>query len=479
MYIRRNIDVIIIGAGISGLASAHFLEKYGLNTVIVEKASRAGGSIKTESKSGFLVELGPNSTLDTSPIIHEFFTDLGIETEVEYANENARKRYIVRNGQLQALPMSPGSFLTSKLFSSKAKLRLLKEPFIPPLNSNSEETLAEFVTRRLGREFLDYAINPFVAGVYAGLPEKLSVRAAFPKLYALEQKHGSLIKGAVLGARERKKRREVSKQNARLFSFRRGMQTMIDALTSRMDENLYLNSQIVDIHPNDDGYMVQFLINGERHQLIGRALLLTIPVHGYDQFQGDLFQPLLPYLNRIEYPPVTMVFFGYKGNPTSRPLDGFGFLVPEKENRKILGTIWSSTIFSGRAPQKGTAFTTFVGGSRQPEVALLPETKLVELVKQDLKDLLGISAQPDIVVIKLWQKAIPQYQIGHEGIIQKVESFERAHPGIYISGNFRGGISIGDCIKQTKANAERIKNELGKNEIFDEIKYEYRRNSSV
>ncbi len=453
-------DIVIIGAGISGLATAHFLKKQGLKTILVEKKDEPGGSIKSERVEGFLVEHGPNNALDTTPILGEIFEDLGIESEREFANDQSKNRYIVRDGVLNALPMGAGPFLKTRLFSTSAKLRLLKEPFISPCDPNKEETLAQFVERRLGREFLDYAIDPFISGVYAGVPEALSVKSAFPKLYDLEQKYGSLIKGTFMGARERKKRNEVSKQSARLFSFREGLQTMIDALRTEFADDLYLGARLEGVERTDGGWEIQFLRGQEKYIVETEALLLTIPVHAYSELRGALFQPLVPELNKIPYPPVTMVYFGYKENPAARPLDGFGFLVPRKEKRQILGSIWSSTIFSGRAPEGDTAFTTFIGGTRQPENALLPESRIVDLVSADLKDLLGIEAKPDVVVVRPWPKAIPQYNIGHSQIIEKVEEFERANSGVFLSGNFRGGISVSDCVKNAKGMAERISGEL-------------------
>jgi len=190
-------DAIIIGAGITGLATAHFLKTQGVSTYVLEKDPHVGGTIRSGRVDGFLVEYGPNSALDTSPVLHELFESAGVADRLEYANNKSQNRYIVRGGRLVNLPMSPVAFLKTPLFSTSAKLRLLKEPFISRSNPDTEESLADFVRRRIGDEFLDYAINPFVAGVYAGDPEELSVKSSFPKLFELEQKHGSLIKGAI------------------------------------------------------------------------------------------------------------------------------------------------------------------------------------------------------------------------------------------------------------------------------------------
>ncbi|MBN2364527.1 MAG: protoporphyrinogen oxidase [Calditrichaeota bacterium] len=452
-------DVFVAGGGISGLASAHFLQKSNLSVLVMEKENRFGGSIQTVRKDGFLIEYGPNSTLDTSPIIHELFADVGIEDQMEYASEESNNRYIMRDGQLNALPMGPIAFLKTPHFSPAAKFRLLKEPFIKPSDPETEESLADFVIRRLGKEFLDYAIDPFVAGVYAGVPEELSVKSGFPKLYALEQKYGSLIKGAVLGARERKRRAEKSKQAARLFSFAGGMESMIQALTNKLQDSLLPGSSIRNIQRLGDFWEIKIASpDGEKRVKAGN-ILMTIPATCYGQLEIDTFEPIQRILSPIYHPPVTMVYFGYRHNPAKRALDGFGFLIPRKEKRNILGTIWSSTIFKNRAPESGIALTTFMGGTRQPENALLREENIINLVKNDLKSILGIATHPDMIAIKIWPEAIPQYNLGHQHIINQLELFEKNNPGLYISGNFRGGISVGDCIKQAKTMAESITKE--------------------
>jgi oxygen-dependent protoporphyrinogen oxidase len=449
-------DVLIIGAGITGLAAARFLEEKGIGSVILERDTRPGGTIRTDRVDGFLVESGPNSALDTSPALHELFDLAGVESSLEYANRESNNRYIVRGGRLNSLPMSPAAFLRTPLFSASSKLRLLKEPFIPPTDPAGDTTLADFVRRRLGGEFLDYAINPFVAGVYAGNPEELSVRSGFPKLWELEQKHGSLIKGAIMGARERRKRKTVSKQSARLFSFRNGMQEMVDALCRGRARRIVTGAAIERIEKTRDGFAVTARANGGAARYESRALLLSIPAHAYGGLDFAFDFPLRPSFAKIVYPPVAVVFFGYRRNPARVPLDGFGFLIPKKENRAILGTIWSSTVFPGRAPDGGAALTTFAGGSRQPEKALLPDGELIDCVRSELEDLMGIAERPDTVVVARWEKAIPQYRVGHSRIIEAIERFERECPGIYVGGNFRGGISVSDCIQSAKSMCERI-----------------------
>ena len=451
-----NTDITILGAGISGLAAAHFLSELGYSICVLEKNDRAGGAIRSERRDGFLIEYGPNSTLETTPLLQKLFSDLEILDNLEYANDRAKNRYIVRDGKLNALPMSPPAFIKTRLFSTAAKLRLLREPFIKPASPDSEECLADFVERRIGREFLDYAINPFVAGVYAGKPENLSVKSAFPKLYQLEQDYGSLIKGAILGAKKRRKRAETAKPEARLLSFKNGLQMVTDSLHQKYHDQVYLNAQIKNISQNTPGFEIDFESGGSRFQVHSRTILSTIPAHVYSTLPFSFDFPLSDVFSNIYYPPVAMVYFGYQQAPESIPLDGFGFLVPEKENRNILGTIWSSTIFSERAPQGGVALTTFVGGCRQPEIAQLPDDELIKTVQSDLKELMKIAQNPDLVVIQRWTKAIPQYEIGHQKIMSQIQDFENHTPGLFITGNFRNGISVGDCVKNAHEMSELV-----------------------
>jgi oxygen-dependent protoporphyrinogen oxidase len=456
-------DVTIIGGGLSGLATAHYLARGGFRVEILEKSARTGGTIETHRRNGFLIDCGPNSALDTTPLLGALFEAVGIADTRRFANEEAKNRYIVRNGQLQELPMTPLAFLKTRLFSRSAKWRLLREPFIPPADPDRDETVAEFVERRLGREILDYAINPFVSGVYAGSPESLSVRAAFPRLHRLEQRYGSLIRGAIEGRRERKRQAaagEASKQSARLFSFDDGMQAIVDALSAEQGGSVHTSVDVVSVRKSGAGYEVDASTKNGDRTFSSRAVVFAVPAYALAGLPVEFEFPLRSALASIQYPPVSMVFFGYTVCPTDVPLDGFGFLVPERERRGILGTIWSSTLFPGRAPEGGAAFTTFVGGSRSPEQALLPERDLTASVQADLRELLRVHREPDTAYVRLWEQAIPQYNVGHMDVMRELEAFETRNAGCYITGNFRGGVSVGDCVRQAYALGAKITSNL-------------------
>jgi oxygen-dependent protoporphyrinogen oxidase len=249
-------SVAIIGGGITGLTAAFRLNQKNIPVALYEAGSRVGGVIQTLRQDGYLAEFGPNSILETSPKITSLIADLGLEGRRLYSDPRANNRYIVRGGKPVLLPDSPLRFVSSRLFSAGAKLRLLREPFVRRAPEAGEENLAEFVRRRIGPEFLDYAINPLVGGVYAGDPARLSVKHAFPKLHALEQKYGSLLLGQFLGTRERKRRAEVSKQNAKTVSFDEGLQVLVDALHRRVGDAVHLNSPVIGVEQTPDGWIV-------------------------------------------------------------------------------------------------------------------------------------------------------------------------------------------------------------------------------
>jgi oxygen-dependent protoporphyrinogen oxidase len=454
-------DVVVVGAGVSGLAVAHFLKREGVEVAIVDKAERAGGVIRSERRDGFLFEHGPNSLLKLTPLLDDVVRDVGISGELEFADDSAKNRYIVRNGRLMPLPLGPISAIRTPLFPMRAKLRVLREPFIPPARGDTEESLADFVRRRLGQDMLDYAINPFVAGVYAGTPEELSVRAGFPKLYELEQRYGSLIKGAIRGRKERQEQSPASLRPG-MFSFKSGMQTLVDAMASSLSDSLHLATTLHAIRQRQGAFEVD--LRSKDHDWLAscRAVVLALPAYTYTSLPFEFDVPIRQVLEKIAYPPVSVVFLGFKTTPTQMPLNGFGFLVPAKEQRRILGTIWNSSIFSGRAPDGGVALTTFVGGSRWPASAEVADDRLLEIITSDHRELMGVAAKPDVVIMKRWQRAIPQYNLGHLDILWSIESLEDEIAGLFIGGNFRGGISVTDCIEHGQAMSRRVVEHLGR-----------------
>ncbi len=443
--------VAIIGAGITGLSAAFELQENGIDCALFEASGRVGGCISSIRKDGYLVECGPNSILETHPDVGDLIVRLGIEGNKVPASVAAKNRYIVRNGQPVALPTSPPAFFRSKAFSANAKLRFLKETFIRS-KGTEQESLADFVRRRLGSEILDYAINPFVSGVYAGNPEKLSTAHAFPKLYALEQNYGSLIKGAVKGAKERKKRAEKNVHEARMYTFDDGMEVLPLRLAEKLGYRVNLNTPVESIQMMDEGV---WMVNREEFS----DVLLAIPAHQMPElntpFDLDLFA-------EIEYPAVASVSLGFDLNSIMHSLDGFGMLIPEVEKKFSLGALFPSSIFPERAPGGTALLTVFVGGARAPERALMNKSEMLANVLGDLRDLLGINAEPDFVHTTVWPKAIPQYTVGYERFKKQMTEIEAHYPGIHFAGHYRDGISVSNSLLSGLRIADKISTQRGK-----------------
>ncbi len=446
--------VAVVGGGISGLATAWFLARSGCRVVVLEREAGAGGTIRSTRAEGFLWEGGPNSAAETTPVIDELLGALGIREQRLYAAEGAKRRYVLRAGRLHALPSGPAGFLSTSLWSTRGKLRLALEPFVP--RARHEESVAEFVTRRLGREFLDYAIDPFVAGVYAGNPRRLSVQAAFPKLYELEQRYGSLIKGALLGARERRKRPDQARPAARLFSFRDGMATLPDALVVALGDAVHVGARVRGVAATGGGFRIVFDEAAAHEEEHFDAVVLSVPAYTAADLIRDWLPALAGCLADVKYPPVAVAALGYRCADLRRELDGFGYLVPEFEQRRILGTIWNSSLFPGRAPEGCVLLTSFLGGARQPEYALRPEEEILHLAHEENAAAIGLGAPPVFSRVQRWRRAIPQYNLGHLATVAALEEAEGAHPGFYVCSNYRGGIALGDCLASAKRTAERV-----------------------
>ncbi|MCI0696111.1 protoporphyrinogen oxidase [candidate division KSB1 bacterium] len=476
-FSNNEYQAVIIGAGISGLATAAWLDAAGVRVLVLESAPYPGGVMRSERVDEFLIETGPNSLLETTPHIGELIALASLQEQVAYPDGAGSKRYILRQGKIFPLPMSPPAFLRTPLFSFHAKLRLLREPFIKPAPPETEESIAAFVRRRIGGEFLDYAINPFVAGVYAGDPAQLSVRAAFPKLHALEQNYGSLIRGAIRGRKERAARAEKAKDRARMLSFREGMGALPAALHRRLREKVQLGASNVRISPAADSefsfsreneepdriWRITFETESNTttwNEIYARHVVITAPAYHVPALFSDGPARRLATLRDVVYAPVAIVATGFRREQVRHPLDGFGFLVPEKEQRHILGTLWNSTLFPNRAPEGRVLMTTFVGGMRQPDLANRDDRELRQLVLDELRDILGISSAPDFMHIRRYQQAIPQYLLGHQRFLDLINDVEREFPGLHFATNYRGGISVTDCIKQAREMATKIQTEL-------------------
>ncbi|MEE8437069.1 MAG: protoporphyrinogen oxidase [Candidatus Neomarinimicrobiota bacterium] len=451
-------DIVIIGGGISGLTSAFRLKSEGFSVKLLEKSEKFGGVLQTQKKQGFITEMGPNTVLETSPLVGQLIQELGLENDKIYADETSNVRYIARNKIPHPLPSSPGTFFNSKLFSRSAKLRLLKEPFIKAWDNSYEESLAQFVQRRLGQEFLDYAINPFVAGVYAGSPGNLSVKHGLPKLYALEQKYGGLIKGQIKGARERRKSLETSKQNARMFSFTNGLDTLPTTMADKLGPDAVSKAQVIDISLLQNNWLVTYQDPVQKKSTIFcKAVIYSGQIYALKNI--TINNKIIPEIEKVEdiyYPPVTILHLGFKKEDVGHSLAGFGMLIPEVEKFNTLGVLFSSSLFKGRAPRGQVLLTVFIGGARQPENALKPKAQLIEMALEDYKVLLNVKKDPLFVHFKTWPRAIPQYDIGYGQKKDYFDHLEHDNQGLFLSGCYRQGISVSDTIVNAWDTSKKV-----------------------
>jgi len=482
----QNLPIAVIGGGVTGLAAAYRLTKLGHRVRLFESSPRVGGVIRSErTADGWLIESGPNSFQENSRDIASLLSDLGLASSITVTSPTAKKRFLVRNSHLHAAPSSPPGLFTTPIFSPLGKLRVLRDLVFNPLTRETDISLATLIREHFGREFLDYAFNPFVSGVYAGDPEKLSARHSFPSLWTAEQTHGSLIRGMISQARTRKRR---GQPKTRLLSFREGLQTLPDALARALPPGtVSLSTPVESLTPPfapGSPWRIAFrhlfatsvyqastshsqlaappvTSSSDLHTENFSAVILALPAHALAKltFQTNDHRALsdrpLAALVDVLHPPVASLFLGFRRDQVAHPLDGFGALVPALERKKILGALFSSSLFPGRAPEGHVAITVLAGGTRQPEIAALPTDRLLAEIMPDLRQLLGVTGDPVFLRHHAWSHAIPQYNLGHERFLAAIETCEHTYPRLHIGGQVRDGISVPACLQSGLALADR------------------------
>lgn len=444
-------EAVVVGGGISGLSLAYFLSKRNpeLDIKIIEAEKRVGGKIITENISGFICEGGVNGFLNNRPATLKLSEELGI-VPLE-ASEHSKARYILIDGRLKKVPENPLKFFLSSLLSISGRLRMIKEYFIPPLKEDIDESVQSFVSRRVGREFYEKLIDAMSTGIYAGDPSRMSMKSCFPKVYFLEKKYGGLIKGLI--ALKKQKKDAKAQPSAVLMSFRAGMSELIHSLESHLSSKILKGKRVLNIDRKNNHYTVYLddgnVINAEK-------VILACPANESAEILKGLSKELSDILRTIPYPPLSVVAFGFRKEQIGFGTSLYGFLIPHREGRKILGTLFDSSIFPNRAPEGYVLLRTMIGGRRAPELAMLPDEKLIDTALSELKPLLNIKGQPEFIKIFRWEKAIPQYELGHEEKLSLMEQILSKFPGLYLTGNAYRGVSVNDCIENSMRLAERI-----------------------
>lgn len=437
-------DVLILGAGISGLTTAFWLRRAGLRVTVIEAAPRVGGSIETWPAGPWKFEMGPNTVLESRAEVTRLLRESGLESEKIVAAPTGKRRFLWKKDRLHALPGGPPGFLKTPLFSAGAKLRLLKEPWIPRPAEGVEETIGQFVTRRLGPELLRYAVGPFVSGVYAGDPERLSVRWAVPRIWSLEAEHGSLIRGALA-------RRKGPQPGGAMFSFPQGLEELPRRLAREIgDVRTEVAAQ--QIFRQEEGYRVETA----EGILEAGQVVLSVPADAAARLLDELTDGRSRLFAEIPYAAVGIVSLGYRRSDVAHALDGFGFLAPRGEGLRVLGCLFPSQLFPGRAPEGHAALAAFVGGRTDPEIVQQDEDRILAAVEDDLRRALGVRGEPRLATVRRWPRAIPQYEVGHGRFVERAAEIERELPGLRIGGNFLRGVSVADCIRNATELAEEI-----------------------
>jgi oxygen-dependent protoporphyrinogen oxidase len=450
-------NISIVGAGISGLATAQALltRNPDADITIFEADQRVGGKVWTEtSPDGYLCEGGVNGFLDKIPRTLELCREVGV-TPLP-ADVSAQRRYVYSRGELHKLPEKPPEFLKSRLLSVRGRLRVVFET-IAGGTDNPDETLAQFATRRLGREAYERLIDPMASGVFAGDASRLSLKSCFPRIHEIENEYGSLIRGLiklqVKAKREGRKNSPGPGPGGTLTSFADGMSCLTDRLAAQLGPRIRLATAVTDISRSGKRYQLQLDHHGVHESDL---LILASPAHAQARMLQALDPDLAGLLSQIPYPALSVCCFGYRRERVGRVLDGFGFLIPSKEQRAILGTIIDSNVFTGRAPEGSILLRSMVGGARSPDLALLPDEQLAGRVQADLRDILGIGAEPDFIRIFRHTKAIPQYLVGHAARLRAIEDKLQGHPGLVLTGNAFRGVSLNDCVVNAWKTAELL-----------------------
>jgi protoporphyrinogen/coproporphyrinogen III oxidase len=452
--------IVIVGGGISGLTLAYRLERLrpDADITVLEKELSVGGAIRTESADGFRMEAGPNGFLDSKPALLDLCRELGLEDRLISASAAAsRNRFLFLNDRLRQLPGGLLPFLRSSLLSWRAKLALVTERWRRRGAEEADESVDAFARRRVGGEIAETLVDAFVTGIYAGDPTLLSVRAAFPRLVALERDYGSITRG--LRADRQRRRAGGTRASGRMWSFADGLQSVTETLRGRLRKPPRTGAAAVELRRSSAKWEVCDA-NGEQHS--ADALVLTCPAFEQSALLSEIDADLASLIGGIAYNRVAVVALGYRSADVPGRLDGFGYLSPQRSRRDVLGVQWCSSIYPGhRAPAGMVLLRAMCGGWNRPEVVDWGDDRLAAAVRAELRQSMRVEAAPAFRRIVRWHTAIPQYQVGHLDRVGQIEARARAHAGLFVGGNAYRGVALPDCVEQAGHLASRVADWLG------------------
>lgn len=457
-----QVQALVVGAGISGLATAYALQQAGVSTVILESSARPGGVIQSAEREGFLLEWGPQSFAGNASLT-KLCRDLNILDQRLLADPKA-PRYVLINGQLQNVPMGPG-ILASPMMSGGTRSAILRDIFGKSRAPEPDESIASFIRRKFSATLLDRLVGPFVSGIYAGDPEKLSLRAAFPMLYEAESLSGSIARGIFPVLKERKaKRGNTPREKPTLQTFQQGNDTLTRALAKELGDRLVCNTEVVSVvsldhnpEPKAPRFRVAARTPRGQETIETERLVLAVPTNVAAKLLAALNSAFESQLAPIEYAGICVVSLAYRKADVSHPLDGFGFLVPRSSGLNVLGTVWNSSLFPGRAPEGYALLTSFVGGATNPGALQKPADDLASLVHRELAPLLSIRNQAMFSNVSVVPRAIPQYNLGHTARLAALDTLRSQFPGLHFAGNYLNGPAVGTCVEQAFKVADDIR----------------------
>jgi oxygen-dependent protoporphyrinogen oxidase len=453
--VTRHVQALVVGGGISGLVCAYALRKAGIDAHLFEASPRPGGVIQSVTRDGFLLELGPQSFSVTAQL-RVLIQELGISDQIVQAPTRA-PRYVLVEGRLRPVPLSPPAFFTSSLVNASTKWSLVRDLFGKSLPPDADESVAAFVLRKFSPQLLDRLVGPFVSGVYAGDPERLSLRSAFPSLHEAESSAGSVTRGMLRTA----KSKTSPGERPTLLTFREGNETLIRTLSNNLGPSLHPGVRVTGISAlNNGSFDVRFESNGASDSISTKSLIIATPTNVTGNLLAQVDSSFESLLAPIEYAPVAVVSLGYRRSDIRHSLDGFGFLVPRSSRLRVLGTVWNSSLFPGRAPEGYVLLTSFVGGATDPSAATLPTEELASLVHREVSPVLSTTGEPVFASITVWPRALPQYNLGHGDRLAAAAKLLQNLPGIWLAGNYLRGPAIGSCVEQALSVAEEVREAL-------------------